>query len=262
MLGHTLPDGRKVFAYNFFPRFFDISYVRVPADRSAWGLRKVASVETQTAVLPSKTYFKKLSEMVKEEPAVAQNLGSAPIKPELLRFLVNKARSKYSVCGDDLNLVTAIKKHKLRKILATLTSMGILLSPKEVTKLSSRSSDEFPRQFSLDDVDKTIIREIESFIESRSFYDPHFSKEASADQRSVRFISGSNSGEFTQYRSYLKSIDFNKLAEWVDTSPTAKISLHFDDYLHKVAGLSTEDRENPTWLPFVTIVSRFNSLIK
>lgn len=42
MLNYIFPDGRKVFAYNYFPRFFDISIVTVPADRSAYSLKKVA----------------------------------------------------------------------------------------------------------------------------------------------------------------------------------------------------------------------------
>ena len=42
MLNYVFPDGRKVFAYNYFPRFFDISIVTVPADRSAYSLKKVA----------------------------------------------------------------------------------------------------------------------------------------------------------------------------------------------------------------------------
>ena len=43
MLNYIFPDGRKVYAYNYFPRFFDISIVTVPADRSAYSLKKVAS---------------------------------------------------------------------------------------------------------------------------------------------------------------------------------------------------------------------------
>jgi len=42
MLNRILPDGTKVFSYNYFPRFFDISEVTVPADRSAYSLKKVA----------------------------------------------------------------------------------------------------------------------------------------------------------------------------------------------------------------------------
>src|SRR5690606_5481393 len=34
-MNQILPDGRKVFVYNDFPRFFDISFVFIGADRTA-----------------------------------------------------------------------------------------------------------------------------------------------------------------------------------------------------------------------------------
>jgi len=43
MPGRVLDDGRKVFVYNDFPRFFDISFVFIGADRTSFVLEKVAS---------------------------------------------------------------------------------------------------------------------------------------------------------------------------------------------------------------------------
>ena len=40
--GKLMPDGRKVFVYNPFPRFFDISFVFIGADRTSFVLEKVA----------------------------------------------------------------------------------------------------------------------------------------------------------------------------------------------------------------------------
>mgnify|MGYP000014667311 CR=1 FL=1 len=257
LLGQTLPDGRRVFAYNFFPRFFDISYVRVPADRSAWQLRKVAGQPTSIAMLPEKKYFSKLSEMVKNEPSEGKNLGSAPVHPDLIRFIREKANAKYCSQPEDEQLVAALKKHKLSKVLATLTSMGILLRPTEVTKLSSRSPEGIPSKFSVEDVDVNILRTISPYIESRSFYEPYFSKQAFVSKDKV---TSDRSEEFESYCDYLKSIDFTKLAEWVDTSPTAKVSLGFDDFLFKVAGLTPKHRNIPTWLPFAATVLRFDSI--
>lgn len=42
MAGKVLPDGRKVFVYNPFPRFFDISFVFIGADRTSFVLEKIA----------------------------------------------------------------------------------------------------------------------------------------------------------------------------------------------------------------------------
>lgn len=45
MPGKILDDGRKVFVYNQFPRFFDISFVFIGADRTSFVLEKVANRE-------------------------------------------------------------------------------------------------------------------------------------------------------------------------------------------------------------------------
>lgn len=50
-LNKILPGGIKVFSYNYFPRFFDISEVTVPADRSAYDLKKVAEDLTSGAAV-------------------------------------------------------------------------------------------------------------------------------------------------------------------------------------------------------------------
>jgi hypothetical protein len=41
--GKIYPDGRKVFVYNEFPKFFDISFVFIGADRTSFVLEKIAS---------------------------------------------------------------------------------------------------------------------------------------------------------------------------------------------------------------------------
>jgi len=49
-LGKILPDGRKGFVDNDFPRFFDISYVFIGADRTAKAMMKIADGEDFTPV--------------------------------------------------------------------------------------------------------------------------------------------------------------------------------------------------------------------
>lgn len=51
MPGKILPDGRKVFVYNPYPRFFDISFVFIGADRTSFVLEKVASVGTAASMI-------------------------------------------------------------------------------------------------------------------------------------------------------------------------------------------------------------------
>jgi len=60
MLKQLLPDGRKVVRINYGPVFHDISFVRVPADKTAYVLAKVASEEGE-----------KTAEIDKREPSMS-----------------------------------------------------------------------------------------------------------------------------------------------------------------------------------------------
>lgn len=51
-MNHILSDGRKVFVYNDYPRFFDISYVFIGADKTAKVMMKIASGEKKFWFLP------------------------------------------------------------------------------------------------------------------------------------------------------------------------------------------------------------------
>lgn len=49
-MNHILPDGRKVFVYNDFPRFFDDSFVFIGADKTAKMMMKIAEDENFTPI--------------------------------------------------------------------------------------------------------------------------------------------------------------------------------------------------------------------
>jgi hypothetical protein len=46
-MNEVLPDGRKIFAVNDFPLFFDLSAVGVPADQVAWSMMKIGSTNCE-----------------------------------------------------------------------------------------------------------------------------------------------------------------------------------------------------------------------
>ena len=48
-MGKTYSDGRKVYAVNTMPKFFDLSVVTIPADRTAGFLSKVASDKSSSS---------------------------------------------------------------------------------------------------------------------------------------------------------------------------------------------------------------------
>jgi hypothetical protein len=127
-LNKILPGGNKVFSYNYFPRFFDISEVTVPANRSAYDLKKVAEDLTagrvvfdmspdmdHLSIVPAdhipqssggvsteemakyaemievlKTGEEKEADIDKKVPAQepGKNLGSAPISKDLWNYIM------------------------------------------------------------------------------------------------------------------------------------------------------------------------------
>lgn len=258
MLRQTLPDGRRVYSYNFFPRFFDISYVRVPADRSAWALKKVASLSQ--ASIPHKM-ADKLAELVKKEMGSGQTMGTSPIDPKLVRLMTSRAVDAYKDRPEDPEMLRLVTNCKVEKALASLTAMGVVLKPQEVVKLSSRYPEIFTRSFSLDDVDPLIVRAADDIIKRTTTHNPYFTKRAGAHTVSKGSLD-TDSAAFTQYRKYLKSIDFNKLAAWLDSSPVAQLTLQMDNFLYKVAGLNTEQTSIPLCLPTACLVYYLNSTIR
>jgi hypothetical protein len=123
----VLPDGRRVFMYNIFPRFFDISCVFIGADRTArvmWHMapsyREDAPISRpQVAAhnsLASMLDLFKVAELEKEIPGgIMHVLGdaesAAPVRYNLLK-------------GEDP-----------KQILSTAAALGILLSPTEFADL-------------------------------------------------------------------------------------------------------------------------------
>lgn len=133
--GKVYPDGRKVFVYNDFPRFFDISFVWIGADRTArvmWhladpnapkaiprpGSPPPGALERLLSILGSK-----LSMMEKDIPG---GLAEAAFKdsdtaPEVLDVRI-MMRGAPSVLG-------------ARKALSTLAGLGVIPTPSEFQNL-------------------------------------------------------------------------------------------------------------------------------
>lgn len=155
MPGQILPDGRKVFVYNDFPRFFDISFVWIGADRTArvmWHLSPEKGVEQvtreQTEIIPgpvttvhrrllmikgaenektaADSMFYKASEIEKEIPAVSAR------KIEL-----------HTLAEPDIPydlLARACDSSGPKSLLSTLAVLGIALKPREFQVVISRGN--------------------------------------------------------------------------------------------------------------------------
>lgn len=131
--GKILPDGRKVFVYNDFPKFFDISFVWVGADRTArvmWFLGHASSgLKRRPASIAE--LMKEAGDMTKVA-SVSEEKG-AEIEKEIPGGLARKIE----LCANnevDLPFGPLAEFSKLvgaRTLLSTLGGLGIPLKPQE-----------------------------------------------------------------------------------------------------------------------------------
>jgi hypothetical protein len=165
-MNRILPDGRKVFVYNDYPRFFDISFVFVGADKTAKVMLKIAS-ESRVWSLPSAELAEKLGYDEADEALrpvfVGQEKQAASRVEDPLKvaFLGKAAKSKagemvkdvlpnpYAVKAvpfltsreEDLpdSALDLMARRPLEESLSTSAGLGILLRPREFQHLVLRS---------------------------------------------------------------------------------------------------------------------------
>ena len=120
-LNKILPDGRKVCAVNDYPRFFDISFVFIGADKTAKVMAKLASAGTGETV-PSwrvaedEGYFPDVEEQMEE---------AAGIDPELLGLL-GLAGGGGALLGGGIGAATSEKGHRLSGAAKGAVAGGLL----------------------------------------------------------------------------------------------------------------------------------------
>lgn len=167
-MGEILEDGRKVFAINPDPKFFDCSVVRVAADPTARGLMKVASVLEDFV---GKEAELKEAEIEKEVPA------EAVIPYELI---LNTMDDMY-LRDEELpkEELQSLREFPLKDIIATATAMGIQLKPREIAYLSPGDFNYASDDYILDTmlptdyrVDEDILSRLLPFASSRSYHYP------------------------------------------------------------------------------------------
>lgn len=204
LLNVTLPDGRKVAAENWFPRFFDISRVLTPAFPSAYSLRKVAGAalpiadpavvqrqqdyrihdvdfikiaSAQEDMQRKRTIFK-LGAMTKDVPTEPgqDNLGKTLFKPKVQKIL-----SKLVKKDDDATpCLPAMAVKSLRSttspedILNGATASGILLRKPEVEMITDGDAGNVPDRLDLESVLPRLLSKFKDMVQSRSLFDPPF----------------------------------------------------------------------------------------
>jgi hypothetical protein len=161
-LNKILPDGRKVYAVNDYPRFFDISFVFIGADKTAKVMAKLASVGTGETV-PSwrvaedEGYLPDVEEQM-EKAASSSFLPPAPIcKTAAVGRLIPRAKVATIKAGEiekditpsqfggkaiparpDLpdEVLDRLGSSDMGEALSTPAMMGMLLKPREFQRIT------------------------------------------------------------------------------------------------------------------------------
>jgi len=156
-MGDIRPDGKVVCAYNPNPKFFDISIVWRPADRTGYMLKKVARLgpglnveysgktgaflgEKTAALTVIAQALQKAADMEKkveglgtdidklDDPDAEQDLHS-----KWLKVIAPKSLKGYDkISSEDIKFLAG---HELPKVLGTLNSLGIVLTTPEFLDL-------------------------------------------------------------------------------------------------------------------------------
>lgn len=146
MMGKVLPDGRKVYAVNPLPKFFDISMVFVPADSSSRVMRKLAEDKTAKVVKAEK----KQAEITKEVPA--ENVQSTKLD-DIIETLIHKRFSNLEKSEIPIprERIDGMCKFPLKSILSTLALSGIMPKPQEFQRIILIKINKRPLADTLDD---------------------------------------------------------------------------------------------------------------
>lgn len=277
-MNQTYRDGRKVFAYNWFPLFFDISKVRVPADRSAWSLRKVAgygitesglAVVEPTLLVPPTTELTKVasilggvktSSLVKKTPTDSSNsLGSTPIDPQLARFVRDQVVRDdcESDAIADPQLDEGLRREGLKRVLSALALAGIILKPKELARAKKISGEEVPKSLDLSAVPPKLITIVRVHVPQRSLRDPKFSERRKEALASARIDRGDSWDLDADYRRYLDTL-CESMESIIKEGSSASTRVLLDpDWmgrsLFKTGARSDGPRE---WIPFMAAATR------
>lgn len=151
-MNKILPDGRKIFVYNDYPRFFDISFVFIGADKTAKVMLKVASDERVWS-FPSADLAEHLGYDEQDSDTKVASVDDDILKMAFLGKNAKMKRGEIEKHGPtqfDSKAIPLITKnepslsrdqidelceHPLNDILSSSTSMGMVLRPREFQRI-------------------------------------------------------------------------------------------------------------------------------
>lgn len=145
-LNRILPDGRKVFVFNDYPRFFDISFVFIGADKTAKVMMKIAGEGKSYFFMGGAELAEKLGydESLSETEKVAGVLSKSTkdkeaeiTKDVLPSQFAAKAVPVLTQNEGDIphDILDALGSSSLEEALSTPSSLGMVLRPREFQRI-------------------------------------------------------------------------------------------------------------------------------
>jgi hypothetical protein len=154
-MNKILPDGRRVCAYNRLPKFFDISFVTIGAEKASHVLKKVAhealihDIRSKPSAELGELYYGKLAaaEKAGAETKSADMTKEVPAEVEEVAGVTPSDQAKVDAFTSDAGQVKALEPEipttaldnlagfPLRDVFATLTALGIDLRPQEFQRI-------------------------------------------------------------------------------------------------------------------------------
>jgi len=153
-MNKILQDGKRVFAYNRLPKFFDISFVTIGAEKASHILKKVAHTgRAEELVLSSDAgehYYSKLADVEKaaeqskraeiekevpSQPAANIQPATPADKAKVEGFLGAAGALKSCERPIPNQTLDRMAQHPMRDIFTTLATLGVDLRPNEFQRI-------------------------------------------------------------------------------------------------------------------------------
>ena len=187
--------GKKVFAINIRPRFFDISVVLIGADETAKLLQKVASLNRPP--VSSAWLAEKMAEITKEIPITDEAPSSVDVMDTIIRAIPEVKAREVPMPTEMLNTLGGMP---VKNVLSTLGALQIMPKPTEFQRIVLVSlghkefADDLDRrnicfdpdhceapekdilQLDHNAFDRRVVEIVKSMIPERSYHKPFLAK--------------------------------------------------------------------------------------
>jgi hypothetical protein len=140
-MNRILPNGQKVYVINTQPKFFDLSFVLIPADRTAGMMAKVASTEVRSSAELGEEYAKQAE--IKEADIVKKFVGQTMEAAKDPKKLILDSQPNMPP-----ELLETLSKRPLPRVFSTLIGLRIMPKKEEFQKivLSSLGAEQLAEE--------------------------------------------------------------------------------------------------------------------